>query len=607
MGQDSNSGHSRRGGSSDRSGRGSGGHGRTTPVTVPRKASEVGACKDLEEHIFTISSGNKGKDGYMLQTSVEKIATNIGTKYGDDAVQEWISRTQTVLPEPLHLQFILARHVERVKATRDWLSLKLTNLRDERGDIGVEMTANPTDRGLKKELRKINDDTAKKEIKLKDEVKMKLTDNEKTAHSNERRTCREMINHLKTSRGKVYLLLLGQCTRVLINKMKQDNDWVTISTSFNPSLLLKLIEKFVLKQSNNQYSTAVLISKQLIILQFSQEDQVSNAMYYNQFTTRVEVACQAGVCYQTPDLLQDKSVQLKMGDYVSLSAPDKKSIIDVVEQEYLAYLFINNSNAKLHSQLKKDIVNDYSKGNPEAYPNDIHMALTLMNKYQPLKVESSDIPSQGTAFFTDGKGGKSKGAGKCLPDNEWNEPSAEAQAKIIKACKKGGSEKSEEDDKSVLSSKLAKSTKSLSKTIKALEKENKKLTKSAALQQHEEEDGELYTSSISTVEEESSHFQDTLEMREATHPKIVLALKHESIQRLLELDLQNVLLLDNQSTFDLCCNKKSTSRFLKALHVLHMKSNGGGLKITKNARYQDTSSSYGSPRRLSQTSSVSKI
>jgi hypothetical protein len=42
---------------------------------VPRKASEVGACKDLEGHIFNIGSGKKGKDGDMLQTSMEKKAT----------------------------------------------------------------------------------------------------------------------------------------------------------------------------------------------------------------------------------------------------------------------------------------------------------------------------------------------------------------------------------------------------------------------------------------------------------------------------------------------------------------------------------------------------
>ena len=62
------------------------------------------------------------------------------------------------------------------------------------------------------------------------------------------------------------------------------------------------------------------------------------------------------------------------------------------------YIFLNNSNVKLHSQLKKDVANDYSKGNTNAYPNDIHRALTLMNEYNSLKLNSPNIPAQGTAF-----------------------------------------------------------------------------------------------------------------------------------------------------------------------------------------------------------------
>ena len=61
-------------------------------------------------------------------------------------------------------------------------------------------------------------------------------------------THRETTESLKSSRGKVYSLLLGQCTQVLVDKMKQDTDWVTISESFDPIFLLKLIEKYVLKQ-----------------------------------------------------------------------------------------------------------------------------------------------------------------------------------------------------------------------------------------------------------------------------------------------------------------------------------------------------------------------
>ena len=98
------------GGNSGRAGRGQGGHGRGADATIPRNASEVGACKKLEGHIFTIGSGNKGKDGDMLRTSMKMMATYIGTKFGDEAAQEWISDKRIIPPEPAHSQAILDRH-----------------------------------------------------------------------------------------------------------------------------------------------------------------------------------------------------------------------------------------------------------------------------------------------------------------------------------------------------------------------------------------------------------------------------------------------------------------------------------------------------------------
>ena len=375
------SGRGGRGSSGGRAGRGRGGRGRGASATVPRKASEVGACKELEGHIFTIGSGNKGKDGDMLRTSMEKMATYIGTKYGDEAAQEWISGKKITPTEPTHSQAIKDRHAERVRATKDRIQLKLRGLRIKKSAIQEEIDSNnPPDRALLKEMREVDDQIATAEIELADEVEMKLTNDEKISHGNAWRTHREATESLKKSRGKVYSLLLGQCTQVLVDKMKQDTDWVTISKSFDPTLLFKLIEKFVLKQSDNQYATAVLIAEQLSILSFRQDDHLGNAVYYDRFTTRVEVARQAGVCYYSPALLEDKCTQLKLGDYDKLAVDAKQKVRDQVEQEYLAYLFLNNSNTKLHSQLKKDVANDYSKGNIDAYPTDIHKALTLMNE-----------------------------------------------------------------------------------------------------------------------------------------------------------------------------------------------------------------------------------
>ncbi len=69
-------------------------------------------------------------------------------------------------------------------------------------------------------MREINDEIAKGEINLKYEVEMKPTEDEKTSYSNAWRSHRKSSNSLKKSRGKIYSLLLGQRTQVLVDKMK---------------------------------------------------------------------------------------------------------------------------------------------------------------------------------------------------------------------------------------------------------------------------------------------------------------------------------------------------------------------------------------------------
>ncbi len=116
-------------------------------------------------------------------------------------------------------------------------------------------------------------------------------------------------------------------------------------------------------------------------------------------------------------------------DFDTLTKPVQKRIIRLVEQDYLAYLFLHNSNAKMHSQLKKDVANDYSKGNPEVYPADIHIhkALTLMNEYKPLMLDAIAVPAQDTAFVTKSYGKDKKGASKkYYNDAEWKALNSEA-------------------------------------------------------------------------------------------------------------------------------------------------------------------------------------
>jgi hypothetical protein len=106
---------------------------------VPRKTSELGACKDLDGHIFTIGSGNKGKTEDMFCTSKDKIATYIGTKNGDNVAKEWTSVKHIVLVEPTYSSAIETRHAERVQATREQLNQKMTSLMAEQNEILKEI------------------------------------------------------------------------------------------------------------------------------------------------------------------------------------------------------------------------------------------------------------------------------------------------------------------------------------------------------------------------------------------------------------------------------------------------------------------------------------
>ena len=80
-------------------GRGKGGRKLGNP-TVPRRAGEVGACAALGNHIFTVSSGNKARDGDTLRTTKEAMVTYLGTTLGEETSKEFATGVTTVLTLP---------------------------------------------------------------------------------------------------------------------------------------------------------------------------------------------------------------------------------------------------------------------------------------------------------------------------------------------------------------------------------------------------------------------------------------------------------------------------------------------------------------------------
>ena len=61
--------------------------------------------------------------------------------------------------------------------------------------------------------------------------------------------------------------------------MKQDADWDTVSTSYDPLRLYRLIEKTILAQTEDQYPFATVYEQELALYSFWQET-MTNLQWY---------------------------------------------------------------------------------------------------------------------------------------------------------------------------------------------------------------------------------------------------------------------------------------------------------------------------------------
>ncbi len=88
------------------------------------------------------------------------------------------------------------------------------------------------------------------------EVPYNLTDSEKLEYGSKAHS--QCIATLEKHHGNVYALIYGQCTQILQDKMKYDKNWATVSVSYKPLELYKLIKRVILKQTEDQNPVAAL-------------------------------------------------------------------------------------------------------------------------------------------------------------------------------------------------------------------------------------------------------------------------------------------------------------------------------------------------------------
>jgi hypothetical protein len=572
----------RAGRNTSRGGRGGGGRsrgrGRGQNYSGTSTTTKKGLCDALGANVFDY--GQKAAADQM-RTSWEKITEYVGATYGQDISNELGNKTTVIIATPVHTDTVLQRNAARETIIRNGQNNMQTARRVGEVLLQAAVTAG-TDPRAAMDLALLQNQIAQGDYELNEPIEIQLNESEKTQNSNAWRTYRERNASLAKHRGQTYSLILGQCSQLLKDKMKQDIDWTTVSNSYDPLTLYRLIEKTILSQTEDQYPFATVYDQEMSFYSFRQ-DNMSNPQWYERFNTKVDVGDAIGVTRQHKSLLehvaQEQSVGTNVVTFASLTAIEQDLVRKDTEERYISYVFLRQSGGQ-HAKLKVDLQNDFTTGDNH-YPKTRQQTLHLLDKYSKTTV-SKPTSSEGASFAQGGGGGGNDKKKESFDRAYWKGKTCyKCNGKDHPASHCPKSEKTDKPAKADKDDDAASTASSVNKLKKEIKKMSKAFTTvNAKLEQLKESESDL---SGSEVEEESSHFQfQFTQMNSEFEPRISNLFKQTHGTKI-NLDLKEIILLDSQSTMDLFCNPTLVEKPHKSGDTMRLKSNAGSMLVNKKA------------------------
>lgn len=257
------------------------------------------------------------------------------------------------------------------------------------------------------------------------DVSVPLDDAESAEHKRTEKAYGDRVNKHQLNQQKAFALIVGQCTKRLQEKLHNDPKWDSINTAQKPLELYTLIERVVMRQTDDEYAPSNLVDHVNAVFNMKQPTNLSNNLWREKLDTRVDVAESVGVEFDQFSMLWEYVCKSeKLGDYNTLGPDDQKEVRAKSRERLLAYLLIkNSSNTSTHDIVRNNLQEAFIAKQDE-YPTTRSEATELLDKYEEKKPPST-VASKGTAFTQKGKKGQStekKGAGKKGDDGDDDAP-----------------------------------------------------------------------------------------------------------------------------------------------------------------------------------------
>ena len=130
-----------------------------------------------------------------------------------------------VIPPPSYPASAQARHNTREALVRSQQNNLLRAKLQKLSTIQSDIVANPTDADLPIKLAEAENEVAQLQFEISEDLEVQMSEHEKSEYRSDGKTYTERVNKLKTHCEQVYSLILGQCTQLLQDKMKQESSW----------------------------------------------------------------------------------------------------------------------------------------------------------------------------------------------------------------------------------------------------------------------------------------------------------------------------------------------------------------------------------------------
>ena len=553
---------------------------------------KIGLNKELENNIFDLGERSSAD---LMRTTQIKIAQYVGAHYSGDIMAELQTKTEFVVPPPEFPASAKARQPVYEAMIHAQQSNNLANMEKRKQRIEADIAAlpQPPDQtaleNLEDKLYDIENEILQIKYEQGMDVSVPLEDAESVEYKRAEKAYGDRLNKHHLNQQKAFALIVGQCTQRLQEKLHNDPKWDAINSSQKPLELYTLIEKVVMKQTDDEYAPSNLVDHMMAVLSMKQPNNLSNSLWREKLDTRVDVAESIGVEFDQFTIIWEYVCKSEsLGDYDMLTPDEQKEVRAKSRERLLAYLLIkNSSNISTHDTVRNNLLKAFIAKRDE-YPTTRSEAIELLNKYDEKK-PANTVASEGTAFVQKGKKNQSTDK-KAAPKKEggdddtpkksfWENKECYICGKKGHGVKKCPNKKKADSDDSSLSSKSSK------KSIEELEKKMKtSMSKQFAQLKAQYEDDEEDSS-----DDEQSHFQFLSIMEDEANDVVSPAEAHNDVVmkqsrgKLKDLQLRSVILLDNQSTMSLFCNKKLVTGTRDADEPLTLQSNGGSMRVNQVA------------------------